>query len=325
MQTLKWKNIFLLLLAAFIWGVAFVAQSVGMDYVEPFTFNGIRCLIGSIFLLPCIFFFDRFKSEEEKEEIQRNRKKLWFAGIVCGIILFIATNAQQIGLQYTSAGKAGFITALYIVFVPIIGIFMKEKCRWNVWISVLIALVGFYLLSITDGFHLSRGDFFVLICALVFPFHIWTVNHYAPFLDGVRLSCVQFLVCGILSGICMFFFETPKPEAILSAWAPLLYAGILSCGVAYTLQILGQRDFNPTIASLLMSFESVFSVLAGWILLGQALSRREIAGCILIFAGVILAQIPLKEKKSLSLPQKLCYNVQESNEQCENSERNYKC
>ncbi|MGN0290422.1 MAG: DMT family transporter, partial [Lachnospiraceae bacterium] len=278
-----------------------VAQSVGMDYVEPFTFNGIRCLLGGVVLMPCIYFFDRFKSQKEKEEIQQNRKSLWFAGIICGIILFVATNAQQIGLQYTSAGKAGFITALYIVIVPIMGLFLKKKCGWNVWVSVFIALAGFYLLSINEGFSLEKGDFYVLICALVFPFHIWVVNHYAPIVDGVRLSCLQFLVCGTLSVICMFLFETPKIDAIFSAWAPILYAGILSCAVAYTLQIIGQRDFNPTIASLLMSFESVFSVLAGWIILGEALSRREMIGCVLIFAGVILAQIPFGEKKQISI------------------------
>lgn len=298
---IKWKNIILLLLAAFIWGVAFVAQSVGMDYVEPFTFNGIRCLLGGVVLMPCIYFFDRFKSQKEKEEIQQNRKSLWFAGIICGIILFVATNAQQIGLQYTSAGKAGFITALYIVIVPIMGLFLKKKCGWNVWVSVFIALAGFYLLSINEGFSLEKGDFYILVCALVFPFHIWVVNHYAPIVDGVRLSCLQFLVCGILSVICMFLFETPKMDAIFSAWAPILYAGILSCAVAYTLQIIGQRDFNPTIASLLMSFESVFSVIAGWIILGEALSRREMIGCVLIFAGVILAQIPLGVKKEISI------------------------
>lgn len=286
-----------LLLAAFIWGVAFVAQSVGMDYVEPFTFNGIRCLIGSLFLLPCIIGFDCLKKEEERQQIKENRKTLWIAGSICGVILFVATNAQQIGLQYTTAGKAGFITALYIVIVPVIGLFMKKKCGWNVWISVCIAVIGFYLLSINEGFSLAKGDFYVLICALVFPFHIWTVNHYAPRLDGVRLSCIQFFVCGILSVTCMFVTETPKWDMILSAWLPLLYAGILSCGVAYTLQIIGQRDFNPTIASLLMSFESVFSVLAGWIILGQALTRREILGCVMIFIGVILAQIPIAEKK----------------------------
>lgn len=274
-----------------------MAQSVGMDYVEPFTFNGIRCLIGSLFLLPCIFAFDRMKKEEEREKIRENRKTLWIAGIICGVILFVATNAQQIGLQYTTAGKAGFITALYIVIVPVIGLFMRKKCGWNVWISVFIAVIGFYLLSINEGFSLSKGDFYVLICALVFPFHIWTVNHYAPQLDGVRLSCIQFFVCGLLSVVCMLITETPKWNMILSAWLPLLYAGILSCGVAYTLQIVGQRDFNPTIASLLMSFESVFSVLAGWIILGQALTRREILGCVLIFVGVILAQIPIGEKK----------------------------
>lgn len=299
MSAIKWKNIAALFLAAFIWGVAFVAQSVGMDYVGPFTFNGIRCLIGSLFLLPCICVFDRFKTEEEKEQIRSGKKTLWLAGTLCGIILFVATNAQQIGLQYTTAGKAGFITAMYIVIVPIIGIFLKKKCGWNVWVSVVIAVIGFYLLSITEGFSLSKGDFFVLICALVFPFHIWTVNRYAPMVDGVRLSCIQFLVCGVLSVFCMIFMEKPSLGAVLSAWAPLLYAGVLSCGVAYTLQIIGQKDFNPTIASLLMSFESVFSALAGWVVLGEALSRREIAGCVLIFAGVILAQIPMKEKNRI--------------------------
>ena len=158
MQKIKWKNSAALLLAAFVWGVAFVAQSVGMDYVEPFTFNGIRCLIGSLVLLPCIFFFDRFKTSEEKEAVKSSRKTLWIGGILCGAILFVATNAQQIGIQYTSAGKAGFITALYIVFVPIIGIFLKKKCSWNVWVSVVIAVIGFYLLCVKDGLSLSKGD-----------------------------------------------------------------------------------------------------------------------------------------------------------------------
>lgn len=301
MTNLKWKNMLTLLMAAFIWGVAFVAQSVGMDYIGPFTFNGIRCLIGSIVLIPCMVGFDFWKKKSGEKAVCEDKKTLWKAGILCGVILFAATNAQQIGLQYTTAGKAGFITALYIVLVPIIGIFLKKKTGWNIWISVLIAVVGFYLLCIKDGFALSKGDFYVLICSLVFPFHIWAVNHYAPKVDGVRLSCIQFLVCGVLSMICMFLFESPQIENVLQAWMPLLYAGILSCGVGYTLQIAGQKDFNPTVASLLMSFESVFSVLAGWILLGEALSRREIFGCVLIFAGVILAQIPIGQKTEKNL------------------------
>lgn len=301
MTNLKWKNIFALLSAAFIWGVAFVAQSVGMDYVEPFTFNGIRCLIGGIVLIPCIVGIGSWKKKSGENVECTDKKTLWKAGIVCGVVLFVATNAQQIGLQYTTAGKAGFITALYIVFVPIIGIFLKKKTGWNVWISVVIALVGFYLLCIKDGFALSRGDLYVFICALVFPFHIWAVNHYAPKVDGVRLSCIQFFVCGVLSVLCMFLFESPQIGNILIAWMPLLYAGVLSCGLGYTLQIVGQKDFNPTIASLLMSFESVFSVLAGWALLGEALSKREMFGCVLIFAGVILAQIPIGQKKEKNL------------------------
>lgn len=296
MYHFKWKNVTALLLAAFIWGVAFVAQSVGMNYIEPFTFNGIRCMIGSLVLLPCIALFKYRNKGRGKAQSKEESKDLWKAGVLCGILLFIATNFQQIGLQYTTAGKAGFITTLYIIFVPIIGLFLRKKCTWNIWISVLIALVGFYFLSITDGIKLSKGDFYVLICALVLPFHIWVVNYYAPKVDGIKLSCVQFFVCGGLSLICMAVFETPQMGDIISAWVPILYAGVFSCGVAYTLQIIGQLNFNPTIASLLMSFESVFSVLAGWILLEQAMSGREIGGCLLIFTGVILAQLPIKEK-----------------------------
>ena len=302
----QWKNVVSLLLAAFIWGSAFVTQRMGMEYIEPFTFNGVRCLIGCVVLLPCIKFFDRLKSAEEMILVRKTRKDLWISGVLCGIILYVAVNAQQIGLQYTSAGKAGFITGLYIVLVPIFGIFLKQKINGQVWFSVLVALVGFYLLSMKDGFYLEKGDFFVLICALVYPFHILLVNKYAPIVDGVRLSCIQFLVCGGLSVITMFVMESPKWENILAAWMPLLYTGVMSCGVAYTLQIIGQKNFNPAVASLLMSFESVFSALCGWLILGEGLSRRELLGCGMIFAGVLLAQVPIRIKRQTDKEDKIC-------------------
>ncbi len=211
--------------------------------------------------------------------------------------LFLASNSQQIGIQYTTVGKAGFITALYIVIVPIMGIFLKKKCSILVWFSVLIALGGFYLLSVKEGFCLEAADLYLLASAFLFSVHILVIDYFSPKVDGVKMSCIQFFVCGILSGVVMLFTEQFHMSDILAAWKPILYAGVLSCGVAYTLQIVGQKDFNPTIASLILSLESVFSVIAGWLVLGQTLSGRELMGCVLIFCGIIMAQIPVKEKK----------------------------
>lgn len=297
MKNFNWKNPAMLLLAAFIWGSAFVAQSVGMDYVEPLTFNCVRSIFGGIVLLPCIYLLGKLKSPEEREEAARMDKKTLLAGgISCGVILCLASNAQQIGIQYTSVGKAGFITALYIVIVPILGIFLKRRCGWKVWLSVLIALVGFYLLCMVGGFSLERGDLWLLMCALLFSFHILTIDHFSPMVDGVKMSCIQFFTCGLLSGIAMLLTETPDVHRILAAWGPILYAGVLSSGVAYTLQIVGQKNYNPTVATLLLSLESVFSVLTGWAVLHQKLSARELCGCVLIFIAVILAQLPDKNE-----------------------------
>ena len=288
----------MLLLAAFIWGSAFVAQSVGMDYVEPFTFNCVRSIVGGLVLIPCIYLLGKLKSPEERTRAaQMDRKTLLAGGVSCGVILCLASNAQQIGIQYTSVGKAGFITALYIVIVPILGIFLKRRCGWKVWVSVLIALIGFYLLCMVGGFSLERGDVWLLMCAVLFSFHILIIDHFSPMVDGVKMSCIQFFTSGLLSGIAMLVTENPDIANILAAWVPILYAGVLSSGVAYTLQIVGQKNYNPTVATLLLSLESVFSVLTGWVVLHQKLSVRELCGCVLIFIAVILAQLPEREKK----------------------------
>ena len=289
----------LLLLTACIWGVAIVAQSVGMEYVEPFTFNFVRSILGGLVLIPCIFFLKREKKAEaekvSEEEKKAQRKTLLIGGICCGVALCLASNFQQIGIQYTTVGKAGFITACYIVIVPVIGLFMKKKCSPMIWLSVLLAVVGLYLLCINEQFSIGYGDILVFVCAILFSVHILIVDYFSPKVDGVKMSCIQFLVCGLLSGIAMLFAEQPQLSAVLLAWKPIAYAGIMSCGVGYTLQIVGQKGMNPTIASLILSLESCISVLAGWLLLGQTLSMREGLGCVVMFAAIILAQLPAKE------------------------------
>lgn len=332
MKKTAWKSPALLFLTAVVWGVAFVAQSVGMEYVGPFTFNCVRCLIGAAVLVPCIWFLDRWKQRQDggaaketsgdvqngrvanraqedapngarnrrsinaggkiAEEQPETRRALLTGGICCGLALFVASNLQQIGIQYTTVGKAGFITALYIVLVPVFGIFLKKRAGIRVWISVALAVAGLYLLCITDRLALGKGDILVLLCAVVFAVHILVVDHFSAKTDGVRMSCIQFLVCGLLSGVCMLFTEHPEVSLILQAWQPILYAGVFSCGVGYTLQIIGQKGTDPTVASLILSLESVVSVLAGWLLLGQRLSVRELGGCVLMFAAILLAQMP---------------------------------
>lgn len=285
----------LLFLTATIWGIAFVAQSVGMDYVEPFTFNAARNIIGAVVLLPCIHFLKYFKAKDFNKTHEESKKTLLIGGISCGVLLFIASNLQQFGIQYTSVGKAGFITAMYIVLVPIFGIFLHRKIELRIWGAVALAVTGLYLLCMTEGsFVFQTGDLFVLVCAVAFAFHILVIDYFSPKVDGVKLSCIQFFTCAVLSAIGMLCFEEPKLSQIFAAWLPILYAGVLSCGVAYTLQIIGQKGINPTVASLILSLESVVSLLAGWIILGQTLSDRELTGCALAFVAIIIVQLPLK-------------------------------
>ena len=299
MKTGQMKNSLLLLLTAFIWGVAFVAQSVGGEAVGCFTFNGVRSLIGAAVLIPVIYFLDAQKKKELGEEKfleqKGDKKTLLLGGICCGVMLCIASNFQQFGISFTTVGKAGFITAMYILIVPILGLFMKKRVGAKVWLGVVLATVGLYMLCMTsESFSLSKGDFLVLICAGFFSLHILIIDYFSPKVDGVRMSCIQFFVCGVISTAIAFVFENPSFSAILSGWLPILYAGVLSCGVAYTLQIVGQKNMDPTVASLILSLESVFSVLAGWVILHQTLSVRELFGCVLMFLAIILAQLPEK-------------------------------
>lgn len=299
MKKLNAKSTIMLFLTALIWGMAFVAQSVGMDYIGPFTFTCIRSIIGGFVLIPCIWFLNKLNAKEKdakKKKVSAEEKKiLLIGGICCGLALGIASNLQQFGVKYTTVGKAGFITALYIVLVPICGIFLKKKVGLRIWISVVIAVAGLYLLCITETLSIGKGDFLVLLCAFVFTVHILVIDYFSPkVVNPVMLSCIQFFTAGIISAVPMLLFEHPVFENIIAAAAPLLYAGVLSSGVAYTLQIVAQKDADPTVASLILSLESVFSMLAGWVILGQALSAKELAGCALMFGAIILAQLPDK-------------------------------
>ncbi len=297
----------LLLLTAAIWGFAFVAQSVGMEYIGSFTFNAVRNLLAVVVLIPCIAVMNKTGArakDVDKENVkvvnkkeQGSNKTLIIGGICCGTLLCIASNLQQFGLKQTTVGKTGFITTMYIVLVPILGIFLKKKVAGRVWVSVVIAVAGLYMLCMTGGgFYLQKGDALVMLCAVVFSIHILTIDYFAQKVDGVKMACIQFFVCSLLSAICMLIFEEPKLELILQAWLPILYAGVMSCGVGYTLQIVGQKGMNPTVASLILSLESVISVIAGWAILGQALSVRELIGCGLMFIAIVLVQLPEREK-----------------------------
>lgn len=288
-----------LLLTAFIWGVAFVAQSVGMDYIGPFTFNCVRSIIGGLVLIPLIIVLKKKeRTNRTEEETRVYRKNTVIGGICCGFFLAVATSFQQFGIMYTTVGKAGFITALYIVIVPILGIFMKKKVAPVIWVSSIIAVIGFYLLSISGQVSINIGDILVLVCAVLFSMHILVIDHFSPKGNPVAISCIQFFTSGIICGVGMLLFENPQIADILAAYVPILYAGVMSCGVAYTLQIVAQKNMDPTVASLLLSLESVFSAFAGWMILGQKLSAKELFGCALVFVAVLLAQIPQKPKRA---------------------------
>lgn len=295
------KGALLLMLAALIWGTAFVAQSLGMDHIGPITFNSVRNFIGALALVPVILFLRNKQDPAKAPGAAKNyRKALWVGGVLCGIALTFASCFQQMGIQLTTVGKAGFLTALYIVMVPIFGLFLKKRVPAAVWISVLIAAAGTYLLSVKEDFTIGRGDLLVILCAVVYSVHILLVDRFAPQVSGVELSCIQFLTAGVLSGAAALAFETFTLRDILLTMGPLLYSGVLSSGVAFTLQIIGQKNTPPAVASLIMSLESVFAALSGWLFLKQGMQGRELLGCVLVFAAVILAQVPfgaLQEKR----------------------------
>lgn len=310
MQNQKLKGTIYILIATVIWGSAFVAQSVST--VGPFTYQGVRSMIGAAFLVVLSLILDASaKSKGKGEAVEKwTDKTLLTGGFVCGLVLFGAMNLQQFGLHNgTAPGKAGFITAMYILIVPVIGLFFKKKVSPNVWIGIVIAVVGLFLLCINpkEGFAFSGSDIYVILCAVVFAFHITVVDYYAPKVDGVKLSCIQFIVAGGISCICMFVFEEPKMSEIIDNTVPILYAGIGSSGIAYTLQIVGQKYSPPTLASLAMSFESVFAVISQVVVTffvylagrGELVlpSGREFIGCAVMFAAIILAQFEFPKKR----------------------------
>ena len=309
MKANNYKHMAMLLLTAIIWGIAFVAQSEGGDALGPFAFNSIRSIIGSIVLIPVIKLSDSMNLTKRKPATDRERLYLFKSGFVCGIVMLIASSFQQIGIYLgTSVGKAGFLTACYILIVPILSLLLGKKCGINIWIGVCIAIAGLYMLCMDGRFMIEGSDVIVLVCALAFSVHILVVDKVSPQVDGVRLSCIQFFVCGIVGLIPAFIVDMNHSISGMLKWAPallnkdawisLLYAGVMSCGVAYTLQIIGQVGVNPTIASMIMSLESVVSVIAGSVILNQNMKNRELLGCVLIFIAIIIAQLFDGDKKT---------------------------
>lgn len=295
-QKTQLKGVFILLITALIWGSSFVAQSVGMESVEAFTFNGIRTLLGAAVLIPFILvrdFISNKKSSVAKEAKKKENKSLIIYGSIIGVILCIASNLQQQAFNYSTSGKIAFITAFYMLFVPFLGLFIRKKVPVLTWICVALGAVGLYFLCITnEGLSsINKGDILALLCAVFYAVHILAVEKFAPSIDGVKLSCVQFIVSGTISVILMFIFENPDINAIKTAAVPILYSGVMSCGIAYTFQIIGQKYTESTVASLLMCMESVFGVICGALILKEMLSGRELAGCVIMFVAIILSQL----------------------------------
>ena len=296
----KFTGIASLLLATAIWGSAFVAQSVGMEHIGPFTFQAVRCFFAVAGLFSVILFSDKIKKHNAVQKNSWADKHLWKAGILCGIPLFFACNLQQLGLCDTDAGKSAFLTAMYIVFVPVLGLLLKRKLPKIIPFSALLAVLGLYFLCCAESGSMHPGDLMLLGCAFMFAVQILFVDRFAGSVDPLKLNLIQSLVCAILSAIVMLFMETPSWESIGACLLPLSYAGFLSMGLAYSLQIIGQKHLEPAGASLLMSLESVFAVLTGWLLLGDLMTLWESIGCVLVFLAVILSQVPDKVSKKVS-------------------------
>lgn len=293
------KGSIAIIIATIIWGSTFVAQSIGMDHIGPFTFQAARCLLGGLFLLPVIAVADRLSPKNDSKTFFTRwcDRTLWIAAIFCSIPLFIAVNLQQIAIVDTDAGKSAFLTAMYIVFVPILGIFRGQKPSKWIPVSVLLGVAGLYFLSCAGVTSIAVGDLLLLGCALAFAVQILFVDNFAQRVDCLRLNCINCFLCAIMSGIVMVFTEAPTWVGIQSSFGAVAYAGVLSMGIAYSLQIIGQKDLQPATASLLMSLESVFAVLSGWLVLQERLTFWEGIGCILVFAAVILSQLPEKAKE----------------------------
>lgn len=292
------KGELMLILTAVIWGTSFVSQKLGMNYVEPFTFGASRFLLGALVLIPVILIFDRSNNKNNGKAINDSysRKDLITGGILCGSALFLGASFQQIGIVYTTAGKAGFITALYIVLVPLFGLFMKKKISRLVWFGVALATGGLYLLCIKEGFTIQVGDAIVMAGTIFWALQILIVDAYNDKTQGLKLSCAQFITAGILSAVAALIFENPSLTTIIECAGPILYTAIMVVGVAYTLQIIGQKTTDPNIAAIILSMESLFAVISGAIFLKETMTIKEIAGCVLMFAAVIMTQVKNGEK-----------------------------
>ena len=296
---MKLRNSLLLLLAALIWGIAFVFQTKGMDYIGPFTFNFFRQLLSGVVMTLFLIITRKKQKAPVLPPTQLGRKDLLKAGLCCGALMFAITGFQQLGLLYTTAGKAGFITSTYILFVPVLGLLIGRRTRPIVWLALAIAMAGLYFLCLHEQLSVNRGDVLTLFCALANAVHILCIGYFAPKVDTLPFACCQFFVSAFCAGICMLLFETPDFSAILAAWVPLLYTGILSGGVSYTLQIIGQKGLSPAISALLLGMESVFAAIGGWLFLQQAMNQREILGCVLMFIAIVLAEAMPERKKEL--------------------------
>lgn len=293
------KGVLSLTVCALIWGTAFVAQTLGAKFADPFTLNWARSLLSTCFLLFVIFCIDMYRGKSFSILGTKNpdsRHELVKGGFICGIMLTTASFFQQFGIMHTTVGKAGFITALYIVLVPLLAfiIFRKTITRLQV-LSVFVAMIAMYFISITDAFTITKGDFLILVCAFFFAAQILCIDHYGKRVDGIRFSMLMFATCTVLNAFLMFIFESPNPSLLLQGWAPIAYLGVASSGIAYTLQIIGQQHCAPLLASMLMSLESVFALISGWIILGQVMSGREIFGCCLLMGAIVMAQLPSKD------------------------------
>lgn len=290
-MSVKFKSDLILILAAAIWGFAFVYQRIVMEYLGPFSYNGVRFALGTLILLPVLWLRAKKKKPMLYNKHRSDRLKILIGTLVTGLLLFGGVSLQQLGLQTTTAGKAGFLTGLYVVLVPFVGMVFGQRSTFFMWIGAMLSLAGLYLLSITQGFYIDPGDKLVLLCALVFTFHVLLIGWLSPLMDSFLLAVIQFAICALLSLIFAFTTETVTLNSIIQAWIPIAYGGILSVGIAYTLQVIAQKTAHPAYASIILSMEAVFAVLGGWLMLHELLTLRMLIGCGLMLVGMIVVQI----------------------------------
>lgn len=299
MKAIARKSEFILLLTAIIWGFSFVAQRAGMEFTGPFTFNGIRFALGSMSLLPFIYFYNKKSTNKKTPSKSKLSREFILGSVFLGTVLFIASSFQQVGIVYTTAGNAGFITGLYVIFVPVFGIVIKQRTQINVWFAAVLALGGMYLLSVKDGMSMNIGDILVLLAAAFYAIHVLAVGHYSNKIDSLKLSALQFAICAFYSLLAAFIFESPQIDKILLAAIPILYGGVFSVGIAYTLQVIGQQKAHPAKAAIILSLEAVFAVFGGWLILNEPVTLKTLIGCLLMLAGMFLAQAKLRSQRNL--------------------------